>query len=108
MEEKEIIQLLVGAITKSDRALVYELLDTYRESEPIKNFRYFEAIFWLKNGDINRARTALYNEILDFPDNVQAAKVFMLIQPASRNLFKNPELDRLFQSIDFIHDHPNT
>lgn len=105
MTNTELISELTAAAHTNDSAKLFQLVNLAKETpEPVLNLHYIEALFWIRNKDLNRARMALHNELRHFPHNQNAAKLFIILQPASRNSFGNESFGKFIASIEYVQD----
>ncbi len=105
MTGTELVKELITAVHANNTERVLQLLSaTMDYEEPVADLHYVEALFWIRNGELNRARLALHKELRHFPQNRNAAKAFTFLQPASKNSFENQNFAGLLQSIEYLQD----
>ena len=105
MTNTALINEITAVVQANDNERFFQLINLAKENDqPVFNLHYAEALFWIRNNDLNRARMALHNELRHFPRNPNAAKLFILLQPVSRNSFGNEAFGKLIKSIEYIQD----
>lgn len=105
MIKTEIINRIFSAVQANDKEQVMQLIAAgKKENKPIENLHFLEALFWIKNADLNKTRTALFKELRHFPQNSDAARLFILLQPAAQNSGNGQNLRTMLRSIEYIQD----
>ncbi len=108
MTNPELINGILAAVRSNDKEEVLRLLALGKKvKDPILNLHYLEGLFWIMNADLNRARTSLFKELRQFPQNRNAAKLFILLQPVSQSSL-NRGAGILLRSIDYLFDDIDT